>query len=258
MVTLFICFVSAVVFQFDDVHETHCRVRVSFDWFGLLTPFYQHPHSPPSSLSMSGWWPGPLILIASFILPFQVFNFIPSISAITGISPNIYFWRISIALHVGPRFIIAICYKSYYEHMLCHVKNPTVHSKGTLYMKLAFWLHLVEITSLCGVTYISNRENYSKCFDINSLFGDLHYYCYYDLTLKFILVLCLIVHFSFLFFFLFLFFPFCSPTRASVHCVYAVLVVPYADRYKAVSIIEEWNRCTAITPFNHDRRGEIH
>lgn len=39
MVTLFICFVSAVVFQFDDVHETHCRVRVSFDWFGLLTPF---------------------------------------------------------------------------------------------------------------------------------------------------------------------------------------------------------------------------
>lgn len=145
---------------------------------------------------MSWWWPGPLILIASFILPFQVFNFIPSISAITGISPNIYFWRISIALHVGPRFIIAICYKSYYEHMLCHVKNPTVHSKGTLYMKLAFWLHLVEITSLCGVTYISNRENYGKCFDINSLFGDLHYYCYYDLTLKFILVLCLIVHFS--------------------------------------------------------------
>lgn len=29
MVTLFICFVSAVVFQFDDVHETHCRVRIA-------------------------------------------------------------------------------------------------------------------------------------------------------------------------------------------------------------------------------------
>lgn len=115
MVTLVICFVSAVVFQFDDVHETHCRV----------------------------------------------FNFIPSISAITGISPNIYFWRISIALHVGPRFIIAICYKSYYEHMLSHVKNQVVHSKGTWYMNLAFWLHIVEITSLCGVTYISNRENYT-------------------------------------------------------------------------------------------------
>lgn len=26
IVTLVICFVSAVVFQFDDVHETHCRV----------------------------------------------------------------------------------------------------------------------------------------------------------------------------------------------------------------------------------------
>lgn len=27
LVTMFICFVSAVVFQFDDVHETHCRVN---------------------------------------------------------------------------------------------------------------------------------------------------------------------------------------------------------------------------------------
>lgn len=46
--------------------------------------------------------------------------------------------------------------------MLRHVKDVAVHSKGTLYMKLAFWLHCIEITSLCGVTYISNRENYSE------------------------------------------------------------------------------------------------
>lgn len=100
--------------------------------------------------------------VCVFLYCAKVFNFIPSISAITGISPNIYFWRISIALHVGPRFIIAICYKSYYEHMLRHVKDVAVHSKGTLYMRLAFWLHCIEITSLCGVTYISNRENYSE------------------------------------------------------------------------------------------------
>lgn len=94
-----------------------------------------------------------------------MFNFIPSISAITGVSPQRYFWRTSIALHVGPRFIIAICYKSYYDNMLNHVKDSFLQNKGRLLMNVAFWLHLVEITSLCGVTYISNRENYSK-FDL--------------------------------------------------------------------------------------------
>lgn len=29
LVTLFMCFVGAVVFQFDEVHETHCRVKIS-------------------------------------------------------------------------------------------------------------------------------------------------------------------------------------------------------------------------------------
>lgn len=28
LITMFACFVSAVVFQFDDVHETHCRVCI--------------------------------------------------------------------------------------------------------------------------------------------------------------------------------------------------------------------------------------
>lgn len=102
-------------------------------------------------------------------------------------SPQRYFWRISIALHVGPRFIIAICYKSYYVYLLQCIKDSVVHAKATWLMNLAFWLHIIEITSLCGVTYVSNRENYSK-FHISklndifinsfssslSLFSDLH------------------------------------------------------------------------------------
>lgn len=32
IVTLMICFVSAVVFQFDDVHETHCRVLCNIEF----------------------------------------------------------------------------------------------------------------------------------------------------------------------------------------------------------------------------------
>lgn len=141
LVTMFICFVSAVVFQFDDVHETHCRVNTLASWHLLMSDL--------------------LIFLRPFTV-LQVFNFIPSISAITGVSPQRYFWRISIALHVGPRFIIAVCYKSYYEHMLSHVKNLPVYNKAKMLMNMAFWLHLVEITSLCGVTYISNRENYSE------------------------------------------------------------------------------------------------
>lgn len=46
--------------------------------------------------------------------------------------------------------------------MLSHVKNLPVYNKAKMLMNLAFWLHVVEITSLCGVTYISNRENYSE------------------------------------------------------------------------------------------------
>lgn len=58
-----ICFVSAVVFQFDDVHETHCRVsfslKNSFDVFHLN--FNQ------------------FVSNRTFCY-LQVFNFIPSIS----------------------------------------------------------------------------------------------------------------------------------------------------------------------------------
>lgn len=46
--------------------------------------------------------------------------------------------------------------------MLSHVKNLPVYNKAKMLMNMAFWLHVVEITSLCGVTYISNRENYSE------------------------------------------------------------------------------------------------
>lgn len=38
---------------------------------------------------------------------FQVYNIIPSISSITGISPQRYLWRICIALHISPRLIVS-------------------------------------------------------------------------------------------------------------------------------------------------------
>ncbi|XP_058444499.1 post-GPI attachment to proteins factor 2-like [Malaya genurostris] len=112
--TLFVCFVSAYIFQPDEVHETHCRV----------------------------------------------YNVIPSISAITGVSPQRYLWRISIALHIGPRFIIAFVYNNYYRTLINELNDPVRMKKAGRLLNVVYCLNLVEISALCGVTYISNKENY--------------------------------------------------------------------------------------------------
>ncbi|XP_052900943.1 post-GPI attachment to proteins factor 2-like [Anopheles moucheti] len=112
--TLFVCFVSAYVFQPEEIHETHCRV----------------------------------------------YNIIPSISAITGVSPQRYLWRVSIALHIGPRFIIAFVYRNWYRAMVAGLNDPARMSKACRMINIVYWLNLVEISALCGVTYISNKENY--------------------------------------------------------------------------------------------------
>ncbi|XP_017850057.1 post-GPI attachment to proteins factor 2-like [Drosophila busckii] len=113
LVTLFTCFVTAYVFQYDDVHETHCRV----------------------------------------------YNIVPSISAITGVSPQRYFWRFSIALHIGPRIPIAFVYKNYYRSQLARLA-PALVPRTSCLITLILLLNCIEIAALGGVTYISNRENY--------------------------------------------------------------------------------------------------
>lgn len=133
LATLFCCFVGAVLYQFDETHETHCRV----------------------------------------------YNIIPSISAITGVGPQRYFWRTSIALHIGPRFLIAAAYRTQYTVRLGGLRqrygagdgaggDGTAAVDGRLaqlrtVVATVFWLHIVEVGALCGVTYVSNVENYRKC-----------------------------------------------------------------------------------------------
>lgn len=116
LVTLFLCLIYAIVFQFEDVHETHCRV----------------------------------------------FNIIPSISAITGISPQRYFWRISVAVHIGPRFGLIACYRSHYNGILEKIQDEIIKKRARLLATVVFWSHTIELSALCGVTYVSNRENYRK------------------------------------------------------------------------------------------------
>ncbi len=91
----------------------------------------------------------------------QVYNVIPSISAITGISPQRYIWRIVIALHVGPRFLTSLVYHRFYLNQLSRVSQ--LKKKSYLcHVWLALSLNLIEQAALIGVTYVSNRENYRK------------------------------------------------------------------------------------------------
>lgn len=94
----------------------------------------------------------------------QVYNIVPSISAITGVSPQRYFWRFSIALHLGPRIPIAFIYKNYYRSMLAKLQKERPEKVGNLgaLVTLILVLNCIEIASLGGVTYVSNRENYRE------------------------------------------------------------------------------------------------
>lgn len=92
----------------------------------------------------------------------KVYNIIPSISAITGISPQRYLWRICIALHIGPRFAIAAVYRNYYRTLNAQFVPESAQGTIGRFIKVVFALHVVEISALCCVTYVSNRENYRK------------------------------------------------------------------------------------------------
>lgn len=89
----------------------------------------------------------------------KVYNFCPSVSAITGISPQRYIWRMGVALHTGPRILLASLYPRYFARRAALVAAP----KRALFSRLTranYALHLAEALSLVGVTYVSNRENY--------------------------------------------------------------------------------------------------
>lgn len=97
----------------------------------------------------------------------KVYNILPSISAITGVSPQRYIWRISVALHIGPRLVIASVYHSYYHKILKNIEDVPIKITGSRLLNLCYWLNIAEVAALCGVTYISNRENYGKYNFIN-------------------------------------------------------------------------------------------
>lgn len=112
-VSLLWCFLTGIIFQFDEVNETVCKAQ----------------------------------------------NVIPSISAVTGVTPGAYVWRICIALHSAPRFAVGFIHFNNYKNRILYISEKY---RG-LYMSLIrinFWVYAVENFCLVAVTFISNKENY--------------------------------------------------------------------------------------------------
>ena len=102
-------------------------------------------------------------LLKMFLFVFQTgYNVVPSISAVTGISPGRYLWRIVIAFHLGPRILIAAVYHNFlksFEKAL----DPDSASVLKKMLKGCYYLQICEIIGLCGISFIHNREHYRKC-----------------------------------------------------------------------------------------------
>lgn len=111
--SLIFCFVTAILFKFDDVNKTVCNVK----------------------------------------------NVIPSISAITGVTPQRYVWRICIALHCTPRFAVGYVYYNYYMERL-PIIAPDQKALFKRLVRINFWVYTIENACLVGVSYIANVENY--------------------------------------------------------------------------------------------------
>ena len=120
LITLLFCFITAYIYQQDDIHETHCRV-CTINIYNLRK-----------------------ILIYLIIL-FQVYNVLPSISAITGISPQRYLWRVCIALHIGPRLLIASVYYSFYRKTVMTIEDVPKRLLGIKLLNLCYWLNIAEV-----------------------------------------------------------------------------------------------------------------
>ncbi|KAA0190952.1 Post-GPI attachment to protein factor 2 isoform X2 [Fasciolopsis buskii] len=86
-----------------------------------------------------------------------VSNFIPSISAATGITPQLYFWRYAIGFHSAPRILLAA---AYYQHYKSFVKGLSCTRLYDILTKVALILNMVDVFTFVGVAFISNRENF--------------------------------------------------------------------------------------------------
>ena len=89
-------------------------------------------------------------------------HWIPSLSAVTGLTPQRYVWQMCIAVYTAPKFAICLCYYKYYmDHRTEHVAQKH-RGRFRALTKLTFWLNCLEIFTFCFVNCIANVEDYGK------------------------------------------------------------------------------------------------
>ncbi|KAK6172485.1 hypothetical protein SNE40_016124 [Patella caerulea] len=87
-----------------------------------------------------------------------VYNFLPSVSAAIGqFTPQKYIWRICIALHCGPRFLLALSYYNYHTSIDTG-KYDKLYKAGAALCTL---LHIMENGALIILSYVSSEDNYA-------------------------------------------------------------------------------------------------
>jgi len=90
----------------------------------------------------------------------RVRNFIPSLSAVTGISPGRYLWRVCIAFHLGPRLLIVLTYYHFLMAFAKKLKSSQAAERLTKLLGYCFYLQIMEIIGLCLISFVHNREHY--------------------------------------------------------------------------------------------------
>jgi len=90
-------------------------------------------------------------------------NFIPSFSSVIGVSPGKYIWRMAIALHCFPRFLIASLYYNQFQSSLNKLKYHRGLKSFLLkqLIRLNTFLEICEVCGLILLSYISSKEDYS-------------------------------------------------------------------------------------------------
>jgi len=91
----------------------------------------------------------------------QAANYLPSVSAaIGGFSPQRYIWRLCIALHCTPRYLLGICY-----HRLYAAGSRDIAVSRHIYAVLVCVMttaYFTEISCLLLLSFVSSIEHYSK------------------------------------------------------------------------------------------------
>ena len=113
-----------------------------------------------------------------------MYNVVPSISAVTGISPGRYLWRIVIAFHIGPRILIAAVYYNFLMSFVLYV-GPDKAEWLTKLLKCSYYLQVSEVVGLCVISFVHNREHYRKYYRIHTEYRSTDStYALKEITLK--------------------------------------------------------------------------